>query len=247
MWLKNFPAKNTFVELAGSSLNTYLNAATYPDRTVYPVASQNNQDFKNLMHVYMDAVLYPIIYNRKEIFNQEAWHYSLENEADELKINGVVYNEMKGVFSSPEQQLVRMNQNTLFQDTCYGVESGGDPDYIPELSYEEFLEFHRTYYHPSNSYIYLYGDMDFEERLIWLDKEYLSHFDYMKVDSEITVQKGFDALKEVDTYYSLGEEDVHEENTYLSLNIAVGGSTSNELILGLQILDYILLIYPVHL
>lgn len=241
---KNFPAKNTFVELAGSSLNTYLNAATYPDRTVYPVASQNNQDFKNLMHVYMDAVLYPIIYNRKEIFNQEAWHYSLENEADELKINGVVYNEMKGVFSSPEQQLVRMNQNTLFQDTCYGVESGGDPDYIPELSYEEFLEFHRTYYHPSNSYIYLYGDMDFEERLIWLDKEYLSHFDYMKVDSEITVQKGFDALKEVDTYYSLGEEDVHEENTYLSLNIAVGGSTSNELILGLQILDYILFDIP---
>ena len=241
---KNFPAKDPFIELAKGSLNTFLNAMTYSDRTIYPIASQNDQDFKNLMHVYMDAVLYPNIYNRKEIFEQEGWHYELEKEADELLINGVVYNEMKGAFSSPEQQLLRMNQNTLFPDTAYGVESGGDPEYIPQLTYEEFLEFHRTYYHPSNSYLYLYGDMDFEERLVWLDKEYLSQFDYLKVDSEITVQKGFDTLKEVRAFYSLGEEEESKENTYLSLNIVIGESRNKELGLGFQILDYVLFEAP---
>ncbi|MDD3174266.1 MAG: insulinase family protein, partial [Herbinix sp.] len=145
---KNFPAKDPFVELAKGSLNTFLNAMTYPDKTVYPVASINDQDFKNLMHVYMDAVLYPNIYQRNEIFRQEGWHYELEDENAELKYNGVVYNEMKGAFSSPESQLYRSIQNSLFPDTSYGVESGGDPDFIPELSYEEFIEFHKTYYHP---------------------------------------------------------------------------------------------------
>ncbi len=237
---KNFPAKDSFVELAKGSLNTFLNAMTYSDRTLYPLASQNDQDFKNLMHVYLDAVLYPNIYSRKEIFEQEAWHYHLENEDDDLQINGVVYNEMKGVFSSPEQQLWRMNQNTLFPDTSYGVESGGNPECIPELSYEEFLEFHRTYYHPSNSYIYLYGDMDFEERLDWLDKEYLSKFEYLKVDSKIATQKGFDALRDIEDFYSLGEDENPKENTYLSLNIAIGGEKSKEISLGFQILDYVL-------
>ncbi|NLO10168.1 MAG: insulinase family protein [Clostridiales bacterium] len=237
---ERFPAKDSFVELAKGSLNTFLNAMTYADRTLYPVASQNDQDFKNLMHVYLDAVLFPNIYNRKEIFDQEAWHYHLENEGDELQINGVVYNEMKGVFSSPEQQLLRLNQNTLFPDTCYGVESGGDPEFIPELTYEEFLEFHRRYYHPSNSYIYLYGDMDFEERLIWIDKEYLSKFDYLEVDSKIAVQNGFDELKEIEAFYSLGEDESPIENTYLSLNIAIGEDRSEEISLGFQILDYVL-------
>ncbi|MDD4112098.1 MAG: insulinase family protein [Herbinix sp.] len=237
---KNFPAKDSFVELAKGSLNTFLNAMTYSDRTIYPVASQNEQDFKNLMHVYLDAVLFPNIYSRKEIFEQEAWHYHLEKEDDELQINGVVYNEMKGVFSSPEQQLLRLNQNTLFPETSYGVESGGNPECIPELSYEEFLEFHRTYYHPSNSYIYLYGDMDFEERLDWLDKEYLSKFDYLKVDSKIATQKGFDERRDIEAFYSLGEDENPKENTYLSLNIAMGGDKSKEISLGFQILDYVL-------
>lgn len=239
---KNFPAKDSFVELAKGSLNTFLNAMTFSDRTLYPVASQNDQDFKNLMHVYLDAVLFPNIYSRKEIFKQEAWHYALENEDDELRINGVVYNEMKGVFSSPEQQLLRLNQNTLFPDTPYGVESGGDPMYIPELTYEEFLDFHKTFYHPSNSYIYLYGDMDFEERLIWLDKEYLSKFDYLKVDSEIASQKGFEALRETEAFYSLGEDENTKENTYLSLNMAMAitKEKSKEITLGFQILDYVL-------
>lgn len=241
---KNFPAKDPFIELAKGSLNTFLNAMTYSDRTIYPVASQNKQDFKNLMNVYLDAVLYPNIYNKKEIFEQEGWHYSLENEEDELQINGVVYNEMKGAFSSPEQQLFRLNLNSLFPDTAYGVESGGDPEFIPELSYDEFLEFHRTFYHPSNSYIYLYGDMDFEERLIWLDKEYLSQFEYLKVDSEIALQKGFDNLKEVESFYSLGADEDPKENTYLSWNIVIGEDKDKELSLALQILDYVLFTAP---
>lgn len=241
---KKFPAKDSFIELAKGSLNTFLNAMTYSDRTLYPVASQNNQDFNNLMHVYLDAVLYPNIYSRKEIFNQEAWRYTLENEEDELQINGVVYNEMKGAFSSPEQQLLRLSQNSLFPDTTYGVESGGDPEVIPELSYEEFLDFHRTYYHPSNSYIYLYGDLDFEERLNWLDKEYLSKFDYMEVDSEIATQNKFDELMEIEDFYSLGEDEDPKESTYLSLNVVIGEEKTRELALGFQILDYVLFEAP---
>ncbi|CRZ35058.1 hypothetical protein DFR55_11114 [Herbinix hemicellulosilytica] len=241
---KNFPAKDLFIELAKGSLNTFLNAMTYSDRTVYPVASQNMQDFKNLMHVYLDAVFYPNIYDKKEIFEQEGWHYELNSEEDELKINGVVYNEMKGAFSSPEQQLIRLNFNSLFPDTPYGVESGGDPDFIPQLSYEEFLEFHKTYYHPANSYIFLYGDMDFSERLTWLDEAYLSHFDYIKIDSEIPLQKGFDSLKEIEAFYSLSEEESPDEKTYLSLNVAIGNSKSKELNLAFQILDYVLFDAP---
>ncbi len=241
---KNFPAKDPFIELAKGSLNTFLNAMTYSDRTIYPVASQNDQDFKNLMHVYMDAVFYPNIYKRKEIFMQEGWHYELEDENAELKINGVVYNEMKGAFSSPEQQLSRMNMNSLFPDTAYGVESGGDPEFIPELSYEEFIEFHRTFYHPSNSYIYLYGAMDYEERLNWLDREYLSAFEELKVDSEIALQKGFDKLKEISAFYSLGEGEEQSENTYLSYNLCVRDVKSKELNLALTVLDYVLLDAP---
>ena len=156
---ERFPLKDPFVELAKGSLNTFLNAMTYPDKTVYPVASCNDRDFTNLMDVYMDAVLHPNIYHEKRIFEQEGWHYEVSPEG-ELSYNGVVYNEMKGAFSNPEAMLERYTMHALFPDTVYGVESGGDPDHIPELSYEDFLEFHRTYYHPSNSYIYLYGDMD---------------------------------------------------------------------------------------
>ena len=241
---KNFPAKDPFVELAKGSLNTFLNAMTYADRTLYPVASQNDQDFKNLMHVYLDAVFYPNIYSRKEIFDQEAWRYTLENEDDDLEINGVVYNEMKGAFSTPEQQLMRLSLNSLYPDTPYGVVSGGDPEVIPELTYEEFLDFHKTFYHPSNSYIYLYGDLDFEERLIWLDKEYLSNFDYLKVNSEIEAQKSFDALRETQALYSIGEDEDPNENTYFSLNISIGKDKTRELTLGLQILDYVLFEAP---
>ena len=169
----NFPAKDPFVELVKGSLNTFLNAMTYPDKTVYPVASCNDKDFQNLIHVYMDAVLYPNIYEHEEIFRQEGWSYRLESAEDKLTYNGVVYNEMKGAFSSPESVLDRVILNTLFPDTSYANESGGDPECIPDLTYEQFLDFHRKYYHPSNSYIYLYGDADMEEKLRWLDETYL--------------------------------------------------------------------------
>ena len=169
-----FPVKDPFVELVKGSLNTFLNAMTYPDKTVYPVASCNDKDFQNLMDVYMDSVLHPNIYREPKIFMQEGWHYELENPDGELTINGVVYNEMKGAFSSPEGVLDRVTRQVLFPDTAYGNESGGDPAEIPNLTYEQFLQFHSTYYHPSNSYIYLYGDMDMAEKLDWLDREYLS-------------------------------------------------------------------------
>lgn len=241
---RKFPVKDPFVELAKGSLNTFLNAMTYPDKTVYPVASMNMQDFKNLMDVYMDAVLHPNIYQNKEIFYQEGWHYELENEDAELTYNGVVYNEMKGAFSSPESQLYRLILNSMFPDTAYGVESGGDPDNIPALTYEEFMEFHKTYYHPSNSYIYLYGDMDFEERLNWLDSEYLSKYDQIEVDSEIKEQKAFSVMREVEDFFSLGEDEEAKENTYLSLNGVIGNALDKELGLTFQILDYVLLQAP---
>ena len=209
---KNFPLKDPFVELIKGSLNTFLNAMTYPDKTVYPVASCNDKDFQNLMHIYMDAVFYPNIYQHEEIFRQEGWSYHLESAEDVLTYNGVVYNEMKGAFSSPEGVLDRIVINSLFPDTCYGNESGGDPDHIPELTYEQFLDFHRKYYHPSNSYIYLYGDMDFVEKLDWLDKEYLSAFDAAEIDSEIQLQKTFAEMKEVEETYSITSSESEEDN-----------------------------------
>ncbi len=241
---KNFPAKDPFVELVKGSLNTFLNAMTYPDKTVYPVASCNDKDFQNLMHVYMDAVLYPNIYEHDEIFRQEGWNYHLESAEGKLSYNGVVYNEMKGAFSSPEGVLDRVVLNTLFPDTCYSNESGGDPEDIPNLTYEQFLDFHRTYYHPSNSYIYLYGDMDMEEKLAWLDQEYLRHFDVKEVDSRIRKQEAFAEMKELTIPYSIASDESEKENTFLSYNKVIGTSLDKELYLAFEILDYALLSAP---
>ncbi len=241
---KNFPAKDPFVELVKGSLNTFLNAMTYPDKTVYPVASCNDKDFQNLMHVYMDAVLYPNIYAHEEIFRQEGWSYKLDSAKDKLQYNGVVYNEMKGAFSSPEGVLDRVILNTLFPDTSYANESGGDPEAIPNLTYEQFLDFHRQYYHPSNSYIYLYGDMDMEEKLAWLDREYLSAFDARAVDSEIRYQEPFGEMLEKTFAYSIASEESEVDNTYLSYNKVIGTSLDKELYLAFQILDYALLSEP---
>lgn len=162
---KDFPVKDPFVELVKGSLNTFLNAMTYPDKTVYPVASCNDQDFQNLMHVYLDAVFHPNIYKEEKIFCQEGWHYELTEADASVIYNGVVYNEMKGAFSSPEDMLDREIMTTLYPDTPYFHESGGDPKRIPELTYEDFLAFHQKFYHPSNCYIYLYGNMDMAEKL----------------------------------------------------------------------------------
>ncbi len=239
-----FPAKDPFVELVKGSLNTFLNAMTYPDKTMYPVASCNDKDFCNLMHVYLDAVFYPNIYQKKEIFLQEGWSYQLENPEDEIVYNGVVYNEMKGAFSSPEDVLEREIMNSLFPDNTYGVESGGDPSCIPELKYEDFLAFHQKYYHPSNSYIYLYGNMDMEERLEWLDRNYLNSFEAQPVDSAISLQKSFDAPKEVSRHYPISESDELENNTYLSWNVVVGTSLDVELTNAFAVLEYALLSAP---
>lgn len=241
---KEFPSKDPFVELAKGSLNTFLNAMTYPDKTIYPIASCNDQDFQNLIHVYMDAVFYPNIYNKEEIFRQEGWQYDLESEDAELKYNGVVYNEMKGAFSSPEQQLFRIIQNSLFPDTAYGVVSGGDPDFITDLTYQEFLDFHKKYYQPSNSYIYLYGYFDVQEKLNWLDENYLQNFGDEKVDSEIQFQKPFDKINEVESDYSLGENEVCSGNTYLSYNLSIGTSLDRDLCMAFQIIEYVLLSAP---
>lgn len=239
-----FPLKDPFVELVKGSLNTFLNAMTYPDKTVYPVASCNDKDFHNLMDVYMDAVLHPNIYKEEKIFRQEGWHYELESKDAPLIYNGVVYNEMKGAYSSPESILDSVTQKTLFPDTCYGKDSGGDPVHIPELSYEKFLDFHRTYYHPSNSYIYLYGDMDMAEKLTWLDEEYLSHYEERPVDSRIREQKAFAEPVEREFSYSITEGESEEDATYLSVNTVVGDDLDPKLYVAFQILEYTLLDAP---
>ena len=238
---KKFPVKDPFIELVKGSLNTFLNAMTYPDKTIYPVASCNDKDFQNLMDVYLDSVFSPNIYREQNIFRQEGWHYELKNPEDELTLNGVVYNEMKGAFSSADGVLDREILRSLFPDTPYSNESGGDPQVIPELTYEEYLNFHRQYYHPSNSYIYLYGDMDVVEKLNWLDQEYLSHYDKIEVDSSIPEQKPFDAPKEHEIPYSISSTDSTENNTYLSCNWAVGTNLDRELYIAFDILDYALL------
>jgi Zn-dependent M16 (insulinase) family peptidase len=239
-----FPVKDPFVELVKGSLNTFLNAMTYPDKTVYPVASCNDKDFQNLMNVYLDAVLHPNIYKEPKIFMQEGWHYELESPESDLIYNGVVYNEMKGAFSSPEEVLDRYTRKTLFPDNCYGQESGGDPAFIPDLTYEDFLAFHKRYYHPSNSYIYLYGDMDMEEKLVWLDKEYLSQYDEITIDSRIPRQKPFLSPVEGETFYSITEGESEENATYLSVSTAVGTDLDPRLYIAFQILEYTLLDAP---
>ncbi len=241
---REFPAKDPFVELAKGSLNTFLNAMTYPDKTVYPVASCNDKDFQNLMHVYLDAVFYPNIYQREEIFRQEGWHYELEDEKSEIQINGVVYNEMKGAFSSPEGVLEREILNSLFPDTPYGFESGGDPEVIPELSYETFLDFHRQYYHPANSYIFLYGDMDMEEKLLWMDEHYLKDFDEIRIDTELKEQAPFAEQITVKKDYSITEEDSLENNTYLSENYVIGSALDAKLYTAIEVLEYALITAP---
>ncbi len=239
-----FPVKDPFVELVKGSLNTFLNAMTYPDKTVYPVASCNDKDFQNLMHVYLDAVLHPNIYKYQEIFQQEGWHYELESEEDELTLNGVVYNEMKGAFSSPEDVLDRVTLSALFPDTTYANESGGDPAYIPDLTYEKFLDFHRTYYHPCNSYIYLYGDMDAAEKLDWMDKAYLSDYDAIDLDSAIGLQQPFAAPEEVVKKYPIASSESEQDNTYLSFSTVVETTLDPQLALAFEVLDYALLGAP---
>ena len=241
---RKFPLKEPFVELIKGSLNTFLNAMTYPDKTMYPVASRNDKDFRNLMDVYLDAVFFPAMNMDPEILMQEGWHYELDDKDSAITYKGVVYNEMKGVFSSPDAILEHKMMATLFPDTTYGLESGGDPDIIPQLTHEAFAEFHRTYYHPANSYIFLYGDLDLDDTLEFLDREYLSKFTRQSVQSEIALQPAFTAMKSQTFAYpvSLGESTA--DKSLLAMATVVGRSTDAELCLAFQMLTHLLLETP---
>ncbi len=239
-----YPVKDPFVELVKGSLNTFLNAMTYPDKTVYPIASTNDADYMNLIDVYMDAVFHPNIYKYREIFEQEGWHYEMESPESDLTINGVVYNEMKGAYSSPDDVLSRQILNSLFPETTYAIESGGDPKVIPSLTYEDFLAFHSKYYHPSNSYIYIYGDVDIDDILEYLDNKYLRHYDYLEVDSEIGMQAPFEKPVEITIDYPVGADQDIKNNAYLSYNVCIGDVLDPNMYRAFDVLNYALVSAP---
>ncbi len=238
---KKYPLKDPFVELAKGSMNTFLNAMTFSDKTMYPVASRNQKDFMNLMDVYLNSVFYPNVYQQPEILQQEGWHYEWDEEKGQLSIKGVVYNEMKGAFSSPEQMLFRKTQESLFPDTPYSNESGGDPKHIPELTQEKFIDYHQEFYHPSNAYFYLYGDGDLLKHLQFIDQEYLSHFTVLEPDSSIPWQESFKEPVEKTILYPISPEEKVEDKTYLSLNFVAGDSRDPELQLAMDMLNHLLL------
>lgn len=224
-----YPVKEPFVELLKGSVNTFLNAMTFPDKTLYPIASTNDKDFMNLMSVYLDAVFHPNIYNKKEIFMQEGWHYELLNKNDPLTYKGVVYNEMKGVYSSPDSVLFYESVKSLFPDNIYFKEYGGYPKEIPDLTYEEFLDFHKKYYHPSNSYIYLYGNLDPNEAMKYINEEYLSKYDYKEIDSQIKMQPKLTNEVYIEKPYAVNNdsEDITNKNI-MSINYVIGESKDIE-------------------
>ena len=238
---RKYPLKEPFVELVKGSLNTFLNAMTFPDKTMYPVASRNDRDFQNLMDVYLDAVFYPSMRTNPQVLMQEGWHYELDDADAPLRYSGVVYNEMKGALSAPDDLLGSRIMAALYPDTTYGCESGGDPEAIPTLTQEMFLDFHARYYHPSNSYIYLYGDMDIEEKLAYIDCAYLSHFERIPVPSRIDRQQAFAGRVEKTHFYPIGTEESLEENSFLSLNWVIGDTSDRKRVMALQILDHALL------
>ncbi len=215
---KNYPSRDPFMLLAKGSLHTFLNAVTFPDKTLYPVSSVNDRDFRNLMGVYLDAVFYPNIGRIRQIFMQEGWHYELEEEGDPLTLNGVVYSEMKGAMSSPERRIWEDAAQALFPDTAYGFNSGGDPTVIPSLTYEDYLEFYRTHYHPSNAYLFLYGNADPDERLAFLDEAYLSAFDAIRTDTAVGRQPRWHErkLRRVTSRYSVNAGEETEGKAYLA-------------------------------
>ena len=237
---KNFPVKSPFDVLAKGSLNTFLNAMTGSDMTIYPVASMNDKDYFNLMHVYLDAVFNPLIYKDPEIFMQEGWHRELTSIDGEIVYKGVVYNEMKGAFSSPTRELDYQINKRLFPDNGYGFSSGGYPPAIPSLTYETFLNYHRKYYHPDNSYILLYGNGDLETELAFIDSEYLSNYDKSDKQVAIPLQKPFEAMKEATAYYPIGEDASTDDQSYLTLTWVAGLDTNRALVMALDVLTDVL-------
>jgi Zn-dependent M16 (insulinase) family peptidase len=238
---RKFPVKEPFVELLKSSLKTFLNAMTYPDKTCYPVASQNAKDLYNLIDVYLDAVLYPRL--NPFIFQQEGWHFEAEEAKGPLVYKGVVFSEMKGAYSSPENLLAELSQQSLFPDTPYGFDSGGNPDEIPRLTFDRFKAFHETYYHPSNARIYFYGDDDPEERLRIMN-EYLKDFEYEKIDSAIILQRRLDQPKSITRAFASGGNGEYGGKGMLTLNWLLEETLDPELNLAFHMLEHILLGMP---
>ncbi len=235
---RKYPTKEPFVELLKSSLNTFLNAMTFPDKTMYPVASKNEKDFLNLMDVYLDAVFFPNIYSNPFTLMQEGWHYEFD-QTGKLTISGVVYNEMKGAFSSPERILFSKIQKLLYPSTCYAFESGGDPDAIPTLTEKKFLQFHRTYYHPSNSYIYLYGNGNLERELA-LISEYLADFGHKECSPRITPQPPFAAPVDAVFEYPISRNEDPEARSFLAYATCAGQVTDPVTYAGYDIIRHLL-------
>lgn len=234
---EKYTAKDPFNELAKGSLNTFLNAMTYPDKTMYPIASCNEKDFQNMMDVYLNAVFYPNIYHKKGIFLQEGWRYT--EKENETNVTGVVFNEMKGALSDPESRLMGEISKSIFGKTTYGFESGGDPISIIDLTYEDFLDFHKKLYHPSNAYLYLYGNLDGMAYLEFFDKEYLSRFE--KIDSLPIIKETEIPKPNQEIYAAFPAENITDDLGYFAYNFKVGKCTNEKEMLALQILGYLLL------
>lgn len=236
---KKYPVKSPFLELRKSSLSTFLNAMTFADKTMYPVASMNDKDFQNLVDVYLDAVFNPLILEKEEIFLQEGWRFELDHDKDQLKYNGIVYNEMKGAYSSPDRLLISQIKKSLFPDNSYGLDSGGNPDYIPKLNYEAFKEYHKKYYHPSNAQFFFYGDLNIEDFLVQLDQEYLSLYTATGDDYRIPVQETFSRAIEGRDFYGISKDQDKAKKTYLSRSFLTSNITDKKEILALMILEKI--------
>ncbi|HEY3311773.1 MAG TPA: insulinase family protein [Anaerolineales bacterium] len=236
---RKYPVKEPFVEILKGSLQTFVNAFTFPDKTCYPCASQNLQDFYNLVDIYLDAVFYPLI--PEHTLRQEGWHYEIDSPAAPLTLKGVVFNEMKGAYSSPDDMLSDKSRSSLFPDNTYGLDSGGDPLAIPDLTYTAFKAFHANYYHPSNAYIYFYGDDPEDERLRILES-WLKDFDRREVDSHIPLQARFETPKKLTYPYDSG--DSANAKSHLTLNWLLAESTDIHTTLSLSLLAHILLGTP---
>ncbi len=237
---KNFSIKDPFAQLLKGTIHTFLNAFTFPDKTMYPFATTNLSEYRKLMEVYLDSVFNPNIYSKKEIFLQEGWRYDFDLN-NKLMINGVVFSEMKGVYSSPENILEIQSLKNLFPDTQYKYDSGGNPLEMPNLSYEKFLNYHKTYYHPSNSYIYLYGDLKIIDELKYINDNYLSKYDYLKVDSKLKFQNPFKEKLEKIFYYPISEDEDINNKCYFDYSFVISDAQNTEVLIAFDILSKILL------
>ncbi len=236
---RKYNVKDPFIELAKGSMNTFLNAMTFPDKTCYPVASANLKDFHNLVDVYLDAAFYPNVVRDDRLFKQEGWHYEMDNANSNLTVNGVVYNEMKGVYSDPDSILESAILENLFNGTNYAYDYGGNPKEIINLTYDEFIEFHKKYYSPSNAIIYFYGKLDYNAELEYLENEYLKDFNYIEVDATFLDTKEIVENKEQVSFYNVDSED-NKDKAYISYSFALDKEKTSLKNIVMQIIDYVL-------